>query len=157
MRKRRSDYLSNFVADQYPIETLKVIIFATLDIVDNFILSLGEEYYLNSSSISNYEERLGSFQKGTSSKVESMCIKQMSTEPKMKEFIKKYGIALKSLNEEEKAVFICTFIKRLDNLSILSKLKMHSEQLKMIRKSAIVRFSIKMGLVKFIDLFENKK
>lgn len=156
MRRRRTDYLSDFVANQYPIETLKVIIFATLDIVENFILTLGEENYLSSSSISNYEERLGSFQKSTSSKVESICIRQISTEPKMKEFIKKYGLALKSLNDDERAVFVYTFIKRMDNLSILSKLRMHSEQLKMIRKSAIVRFSIKLGLDKFIYLFDKK-
>lgn len=153
MRKRRSDYLSDFVSNQYPIETLKTIIFASLDIVENFIIALGEEEYLNSSSISNYEERLGSFQKSTSSKVESICIRHMSTEPQMKEFIKKYGMALNSLNDDERDVFICTFVDRLDNLTILSKLKMHSVQLNTIRKSAIVRFSIKMGLDKFIHLF----
>jgi len=156
VRKRRSDFLSEFVSNQYPIETLKLIIIAALDLVDTFIITLGEESYLNSSTITNYEERLGSFQKNISSKVETMIISNMKTEENMKDFIKKYGIALNSLNSDERDVFICTFIKKKDNLSIQAKLKMHSVQLTMIRKSAIVRFSLKMGLDKFIPLFLNK-
>lgn len=153
MRKRRSEYLSDFVSNQYPIETLKSIIFAVLDLVENFIIILNEERYLNSASISNYEERLGSFQRITSSKVESMCINTLHTELKMKDFIRKYGNALNSLNQEEKAIFIYTFIKKYDNLTILSKLRMHPVQLNTIRKSAIVRFSIKLGLERFVSLF----
>lgn len=155
MRKRRSEYLSEFVSNQYPIETLKSIIIAILDLVENFIIILNEEKYLNSASISNYEERLGSFQRITSSKVESLCINTLQNELKMKDFIRKYGNALNSLNLEEKSVFIYTFIKKYDNLTILSKLRMHPVQLNTIRKSAIVRFSIKLGLENFIPLFDN--
>ncbi len=154
MRKRRSDYLSDFVANQYPIETLKTIIFAVLDIVENFIIELGEENHINTISTCRYDEVVGSSPRNTSSKIESICIRQMKTEPLMKEFIRKYGDALNSLNREEKQVFIYTFIKKENNITILSDLKMHSVQLNAIRKSAIVRFSIKMGLEKFIPLFK---
>lgn len=153
MKKRRSDYLSEFVASQYPVEIFKKIIIAVLDIVENFIVELGEDKYLNTYTTNRYEERIGSFQRCTSSKVESMCIKNMSTESQKKSFISKYGMALNSLNREEKLVFVYTFIKRENNMTILSDLKMHPDQLTIIRKSAIVRFSIKMGLEKFISLF----
>ena len=155
MRKRRSEYLSEFVANQYPVEVLKKIIIAVLDIVENFIVELEEDKYLNTYTTNRYEERIGSFQLCVSSKVESMCIKNMSTELQKRNFIAKYGMALNSLNREEKQVFIYTFIKRENNLTILSDLKMHPDQLTVIRKSAIVRFSIKLGLEKFIPLFES--
>lgn len=154
MRKRRSDYLSDFVANQYPIETLKTIIFAVLDIVENFIIELGEENYITTSSTCRYDEIVGTSQRNTSSKIESICIRHMNTEPQMKDFIRKYGEALNSLNREEKQVFVYTFIKKENNITILTDLKMHSVQLNTIRKSAIVRFSIKMGLEKFIPLFK---
>ena len=153
MRARKSEYLDEFVVNQYPIEILKKIIFATLDIVDNFIITLGEESYLDSSSISNYEERLGSFNSNPSSKIESIYINQLSTDSKMKEFILKYGNALNSLNSGEREVFVAAFIKGEDNISIQDELKICPIQLNIIKKSAIVRFSLKLGLDKFINLF----
>ena len=154
MRRRKNIYLGSNVANQYPIEKLKNIIFDVVDIVDSFILDFGEEENLNSSSISKYEERLGQFQRVTTSKVESICINKITNDEKKKEFILKYGIAFKSLNDMEKKVFISTFIEGYTNNVIIKTLGLNSEQLTMIRKSAIVRFSLKMGLNKFITLYE---
>ena len=98
MSKKRTDFLSGFVVEQYPIDILKEIINSVVDIVDNFIIELGEDEYLSLSSTSRYDERVGSSQRNTTSKIETMCIK----------------------------------------------------------KSAIVRFSIKMGLEKFVPLFKNE-
>ena len=156
MSKQRTDFLSGFVVEQYPIDILKQIINSVVDIVDNFIIELGEDEYLSLSSTSRYDERVGSSQRNTTSKIETMCIKKMKTEEKMKEFIYKYGQALNFLNREERQVFIHLFIKKSDTLTIYDDMKIGSNQYNVIKKSAIVRFSIKMGLEKFVPLFKNE-
>lgn len=156
MSKKRTDFLSGFVVEQYPIDILKQIINSVVDIVDNFIIELGEDEYLSLSSTSRYDERVGSSQRNTTSKIETMCIKKMKTEEKMKEFIYKYGQALNFLNREERQVFIHLFIKKSDTLTIYDDMKIGSNQYNVIKKSAIVRFSIKMGLEKFVPLFKNE-
>ena len=85
MRRRKSIYLSSNVANQYPVETFKNIIFDVVDIVDSFILDFGEEENIDSSSISKYEERLGGFQRVTSSKVEAICLNKIKDNEKKKE------------------------------------------------------------------------
>lgn len=154
MRRRKSIYLSSNVANQYPTETFKNIIFDVVDIVDSFILDFGEEENIDSSSISKYEEKLGSFQRVTSSKVEAICLNKIKDDEKKKEFILKYGLALENLNEMEKKVFVATFIDGLTNNVIIKTLGLNSELLTTIRKSAIIRFSLKMGLNKFIHLYQ---
>ncbi len=156
MSKKRTDFLSGFVVEQYPIDILKQIINSVVDIVDNFIIELGEDEYLSLSSTSRYDERVGSSQRNTTSKIETMCIKKMNSEEKMKEFIYKYGQALDFLNREERQVFIHLFIKKSDTLTIYDDMKIGSNQYNVIKKSAIVRFSIKMGLEKFVPLFKNE-
>ena len=157
MKKKRNDYLTEFVVNQYPIDTLKLIINSVIDLVENFIVELEEDNYLSLSSTARYDERVGSSQRNTSSKIESMCIRKMQTDNKKREFIYKYGQALNSLNREEKQAFIHVFINKTDVLTILDEMKMNSNQFSSVKKSAIVRFSIKMGLEKFIPLFENKQ
>ncbi len=154
MIKKRNDFLSEFVSNQYPIDVFKVIISSVLDIVENFILELGEDDYLSLSTTSKYEERIGSSQRNTSSKIESLCIKKMRDETTKKDFIYKYGQALNSLNREEKQIFVSTFIKKLDVITIMEDMKLNNTQFTIIKKSAIVRFSLKMGLDKFISLFK---
>ena len=156
MSKKRTDFLSGFVVEQYPIDILKQIINSVVDIVDNFIIELGEDEYLSLSSTSRYDERVGSSQRNTTSKIETMCIKKMNSEEKMKEFIYKYEQALDFLNREERQVFIHLFIKKSDTLTIYDDMKIGSNQYNVIKKSAIVRFSIKMGLEKFVPLFKNE-
>lgn len=156
MSKKRTDFLSGFVVEQYPIDILKQIINSVVDIVDNFIIELGEDEYLSLSSTSRYDERVGSSQRNTTSKIETMCIKKMNSEEKMKEFIYKYGQALDFLNREERQVFIHLFIKKSDTLTIYDDMKIGSNQYNVIKKSAIVRFSIKMGLERFVPLFKNE-
>lgn len=90
MRKRRTDFLNDYVANQYPIEKFKELIFITLDIVENFLLTLECGYNYNSSSIVSYGEKYGSSQRNTNSKIESIIIKNMKDEEKMSNFLNCY-------------------------------------------------------------------
>lgn len=154
MRKRRSNFLTSYIADQYPIETFKDLIFITLDIVENFLLTLESGFDCNSTSISSYSEKYGSFNGNTKSKVETILIKNMDSEEKMIEFLSSYFNAYQSLNNEEKNIFSATFIDKLTDLEIIEKYKTHSVQIRTIRKSAIVRFCLHSGLDKFVDLIK---
>lgn len=150
MKSRRSPFLKEVIANQYPLEKYKDLIFCVLDIVENFILELGYENDYNSASISKYEIVAGSHQISTGSKVESMVIKNFETDKAKMDFIEKYFMALKSLLKEERQVFIYSFINMLDNLEICHKMGVSNNNLNRIKKSAIVRFSLKLGLDKFV-------
>ena len=102
MRKRRTEFLTDYVANQYPIEKFKELIFITLDIVENFLLTLENGFNYNSTSIASYGEKYGSSQRNTSSKIESIIIKNMRDEEKMSSFLNSYFTAYSTLNKDEK-------------------------------------------------------
>lgn len=150
MKIKRSPYISDEISKQYPIDELKGLIINVIDIVENFILELGDEEKYNSSSTAKYEESIGSHQFSTSSKIESMLIRLYDQEPKKREFIDKYFKALESLNNMEKKIFISTFIRCSLVEEICEDNQISSKTVNRIKKSAIIRFSLKLGLDKFV-------
>ena len=150
MRIKRSPYLSEEVSKQYPIEKFKGLIINVIDIVENFILELGDENKYNSSSTAKYEECIGSHQFSTTSKIESMLIRMYDEEDKKRQFIDKYFKALESLEKTERKVIIYTFINCIEFEVICEKIECSPQTLSKIKKSAIVRFALKLGLDKFV-------
>lgn len=150
MRIKRSLYMSEKISRQYPIEKFKGLIINVIEIVENFIIELGDEDKYDSSSTARYDECIGSHQFSTSSKIESMLIRMYSEEDKKRQFIDKYFKALESLEKLERKVIIYTFIDCLEYDEICEKLGLCSQTVSKIKKSAIVRFSIKLGLDKFV-------
>lgn len=154
MKKRKTKFLSDFIVNQYPVEDFKQLIFVTLDIVENFLLTLEDGFNYDSITISSYGEKYGNSQINTNSKVESICIKNMKTQKAMEIFLQAYFNAYKSLDIEEKNIFDATFIDGLTDLEIIDKFKTHSKHIRTVRKSAIVRFTLKAGLDKFVDIIK---
>ena len=150
MRIKRSLYMSEKISRQYPIEKFKGLIINVIEIVENFIIELGDEDKYDSSSTARYDECVGTHQFSTSSKIESMLIRMYSEEDKKRQFIDKYFKALESLEKLERKVIIYTFIDCLEYDEICEKLGLCSQTVSKIKKSAIVRFSIKLGLDKFV-------
>ena len=150
MRVKRSPYLSEEVSKQYPIEKFKGLIINVIDIVENFIIELGDENNYNSSSTARYEECVGSHQFSTTSKIESMLIKIYDQEPKKRQFIDKYFKALESLDKTERRVIIYTFINCISYEEMCEKLELSTQTVNKIKKSAIVRFALKLGLDRFV-------
>ena len=72
MKLKRSLYLSDEISSQYPIEKYKKLILDVIDIVENFIVELGDESKYDSSSTARYDECIGSHQFSTTSIIESM-------------------------------------------------------------------------------------
>lgn len=154
MRKRRTEFLNEYVANQYPIEKFKELIFITLDIVENFLLTLENGYNYNSTSIASYEEKYGSSQRNTNSKIESIIIKNMRDEKKMSQFLNCYFIAYNTLNKDEKDIFDATFIDRLTDQEIIDKYKTYSKHITQVKKSAVIKFCLRSGLDKFVDVIK---
>ncbi len=152
MIKRRTLFLSDYIVNQYPVEKFRELIFITLDIVETFLLILESGFSYNSSTVSSYEYKYGSRVKNTSSKIESILIKNMNDEEKMVKFLNSYYYAYKSLNEEEKEIFDSTFIDRMTDTEIINNLRTNSRHIGIVRKSAIVKFCLKSGLDRFVDV-----
>ena len=96
MQKKRNVFLSDYVVKQYPISDFKKIIFITLDIVENFLLSLENGFDYNSLTIASYSEKYASFQKNKNSKIETIYLQNIDTNDKMQEFLKSYFNAYES-------------------------------------------------------------
>lgn len=65
MMKKRTIFLTDYIANQYPIEKLKELIFISIDIAENFLLSLESGFNYNFSNVLSYEKKYGSCQKKT--------------------------------------------------------------------------------------------
>ena len=154
MKKRRTMFLSDYIVEQYPIEDYKEIIFITLDIVENFLLVLERGFNYDSTSVASYGEKYGSSQRNNNSKIESIYIKNLQTQEAMENFLKTYFDAYNSLNQDEKDIFDATFIDKLCDLEIIARYNTHSKHIRMVRKSAIVRFTLRSGLNNFISLIK---
>lgn len=76
----------------------------------------------------------------------------MATEDAIRKFLNSYYSALTSLNNFEKTIFIVSFIEGLTDLQIIEEYNTNSKEIRRARDSAVVKFSIKSGLYKFIDV-----
>ncbi len=151
MRKKLG-YLSDYVTSQYPIEKLKKLISISIDIVQTFLISLEEEFDYSPSSIALFEEKYGSSVRNNKSKVESIFIKKMKTEEQMRDFLTSYYRAYMFLSNEEKQIFNATFIDNLTDIEIIIKYDTYTNRIQAVRRSAIVKFCVRSGLDKFVDI-----
>lgn len=152
MKMRRKPYLSDYVAVQYPIEDYKRLIFITLDIVENFLLELENGFNYDSNSIASYGEKYGSSQRNLNSKIESMVINNFDDKEKMTNFLNSYYSAYNTLTNEEKNIFDATFIDNLTDMEIIEKYKTYSKRLTSVRRSAIIKFCLKSGINRFVNV-----
>ena len=79
-----------------------------------------------------------------------MLIRMYDEEDKKRQFIDKYFKALESLEKTERKVIIYTFINCIEFEVICEKIECSPQTLSKIKKSAIVRFALKLGLDKFV-------
>lgn len=148
----QNHYLSKFVIKQFDLNKFKKMIKALISLVDNFQMVLDmEDYYIKMTS--NYEIKVGGTSKPTNSKIESFVVKKYDTEEKREQLILKYKVAFNSLNEMERKVFYAVFIENKTTIDICEDLIVYPDKLSTIKKSAIVRFALKLGFEKFVDQF----
>lgn len=156
MKKRRNEYLSEFVTNQYPLEIFKEMIFIILDMVEMFneeLSDITQNQRLTQSYETHSNSPCGSF----NSQIETIVIGQYDTWQKKQEFINRYNNVLSSLLPLEYDVFQCIYINGFDNLVAMEELSLYSNQLNKIKKSATVRFCQRLGLEKFTSIFTSDK
>ena len=56
--------------------------------------------------------------------------------------------------KDEKDIFDATFVDRLTDQEIIGKYKTYSKHITQVRKSAIIKFCLKSGLDKFVDVIK---
>lgn len=149
---QQKHYLSNFIIKQFDVVKFKKMIKVFLSLVENFQIVLDEEeYYIKLTP--SYEIRVGGASKPTHSKVESFVIKQYDTAEKKQQLILKYKLAFNCLNDLERKVFYAVFLEHKTTIDICEDLIVYPDKLNYVKKSAIVRFALKLGFDKFIDQF----
>lgn len=148
----QNQFLSDYIIKQFDVKKFKKMIVAFLSIVDNFQHIIDkDEYYIKYTA--NYEVRVGGSKKPASSKVESFIIKKYDTEDKKEQLLLKYKNAFNCLNPIERKVFVATFLENKTNLDLCDELVTYDQKINSIRKSAIVRFCLKLGFERFVDYF----
>ena len=148
----KNQFLSNYIIKQFDVNKFKKMIKIFLSIVDNFQHTIDkDEFYIKYTA--NYEIKVGGSQKPTSSKVESFVIKKYDTEEKKEQLLLKYKNAFNCLNEMERKIFVATFLENKTNLDLCDELVTYDQKINYIRKSAIVRFCLKLGFERFVDYF----
>lgn len=152
MRRRRNIVFTDYVANQYPVEKYKELIFIALDLVENFLLILENGFDYNSTSIAAYGEKYGSSQRNTSSKIEKIVFKNMDDEEEIKKFLNSFYNAYNLLTGEEKKYFDATFIDKLKDIDIVEKYHTYAKNVVDVRRNAIIKFCLKSGLNRFADV-----
>ena len=150
--EKSSVFLKDKITKQYPLSKFTKLIELSIDMVENFLITLEEGFNYDSTTLASYEIKYTSNYANTSSKVETLFIKNISEKEDMEKFLYSYYSAYKILNDEEKQIFNATFIDHLSDTEIMIKYDSYFEKISYVRRSAIVRFCLKSGLNKFIDL-----
>ena len=67
---------------------------------------------------------------------------------------KKSELYLTDINKDEKDIFDATFIDRLTDQEIIDKYKTYSKHITQVKKSAVIKFCLRSGLDKFVDVIK---
>ncbi len=150
----RKDFLSNFIVSQFDCSKLEEMIVGFIDLITTAQFILSDDNYQIKITPS-YEMRLtgASSVRKVSSKVESLVIHKYDTEDKLQDLILKYPQAFNSLNSDEKNVFYKVFISYEKQNVICDELTLYPYQFQYIKKSAMIKFCLFLGLEKYINYF----
>lgn len=64
---KKATILNEYITNQYPVDKFKKLISLSLDIVENFLLSLESGFNYNSIPVTSYSEKYGSFHRNIDS------------------------------------------------------------------------------------------
>jgi len=151
MIRKRFDYLSDYIVDQFDVKKLKQLIITYLDLIETFKIMIANDYFeLNLNN--NCEIKISGNQRPTKSKVESLTFNAYRNSEIMQDTILNMYNSFNMLNEMERRVFYATFFESKSDLEIMSEFGLYSLQLTKIRKSSIVKFCLATGLDKFVNI-----
>ncbi len=148
----KENLLSNFITNQYNIGKLEEVIRAFLNLTETAIIILSNEDY-NIKITSSYEMKLSSRTKfSTTSRVESFLISKYDSDDKLKELLYKYSKAFNTMTKPERELFSKYFIRGEKKSIVMRDMGIYQYQFDPIKKSAVVKFCLVLGLDKYIDV-----
>ena len=151
---KKNELLSKFIVSQYDVKKLEEIIKVFLELIETAQLILDDEGY-SIKITPNYEMKIAGLgnTKPTSSKLEAFVIHKYDSLSKLQDLLLKYPKAFNMLSEKEKLIFKKLYIDAEKKSVIQEELMMYQYQFDAIKKSMVVKFSIVLGLDKYIDIF----
>lgn len=99
----------------------------------------------------SYEIKYNCFVPTTSSKIENFVIKKIFLEEEIKEIISKYTMAVNSLNDMERKVFIKTYIYEQKDDVMCYEVGVNATKLLQVKKSASIKFSTILDLENLLN------
>lgn len=144
--------LSDFITSQYNIRKLEEVTKAFLELIDTVILILADDSY-NIKITPSYELKITGYSnvRNVSSKVESFIIHKYDSEEKLKDLVFKYSKSFNSMTKLERELFTKLFINKEKKTYIMQDMRLYQYQFDPIKKSAVVKFCLVLGLDKYIN------
>ncbi|MBO5095474.1 MAG: hypothetical protein J6B98_01185 [Bacilli bacterium] len=144
--------LSDFITSQYNIRKLEEVTKAFLELIDTVILILADDSY-NIKITPSYELKITGYSnvRNVSSKVESFIIHKYDSEEKLKDLVFKYSKSFNSMTKLERELFTKLFINKEKKTYIMQDMGLYQYQFDPIKKSAVVKFCLVLGLDKYIN------
>ena len=144
--------LSDFITSQYNIRKLEEVTKAFLELIDTVILILADDSY-NIKITPSYELKITGYSnvRNVSSKVESFIIHKYDSEEKLKDLVFKYSKSFYSMTKLERELFTKLFINKEKKTYIMQDMGLYQYQFDPIKKSAVVKFCLVLGLDKYIN------
>ena len=147
----REKLLSDFITNQYNIQKLEVVVRTFLNLIDTALLILANENY-DIKLTQNYDMRVTGTQYVTpNSRVESFLISKYDTDDKLKELLSKYLKAFNNMSLMERELFARIYIKKEKKCVVMSEMHLYQYQYDPVKRSAIVKFCLVLGLDKYVD------
>jgi len=149
----REKILSNFITNQYDIKKLEEVTKTFLELIDAVILILADESY-NIKITPSYELKITGYSssRNVTSKVESFIIHKYDSEEKLKDLVYKYSKSFNGMTKLERVLFTKIFINKEKKTRIMEDMGLYQYQFDPIKKSAIVKFCLVLGLDKYTNI-----
>ena len=146
--------LTDFMIKQFDVKKLEEIVKAFLELVETATLILDDkDYYIRITPTYEVELVGKSSVRNTCSKIETFMIYEYDSKDKLRDLIVKYPSALEKLTKEEKELFIRCFMNKEKKTYIQEAMILHQYQYDRLKKSAIIKFCVFLGLDKYINNF----
>lgn len=146
--------LTDFMIKQFDVKKLEEIVKAFLELVETATLILDDkDYYIRITPTYEVELAGKSSVRNTCSKIETFMIYEYDSKDKLRDLIAKYPSAVEKLTKEEKELFIRCFINKEKKTYIQEAMILHQYQYDRLKKSAIIKFCVCLGLDKYINNF----
>lgn len=144
--------LSDFIIQQYDIEKMEELTIAFINLVETALIKLIDDDY-DIKITPSYEMRvIGNPIISTSSKIESFLISKYDNDDKLKELLYKYSKSFNNMTIAEREIITKVYIKDEKKTNVMLDMNLHQYQFDSIRKSAIVKFCLVLGIDKYVEV-----